>query len=146
MPSAAAFATGCGVNVEMNHAYLDLRQNPVLARDYGKVAIEHCGMTFDHLGTSASTDFGNVTYEIPSLHPRYAIPCEPNGGNHTPLFTRAAQTKEAHIATMKVTKGLALTGFRVLSDSFFYEEVKAAFEVDKARAHSRPDNGASFEQ
>jgi hypothetical protein len=52
-----------------------------------------------------------------------AIPTEPNGGNHTPEFAVAARTQEAHDATMTTTKGLSLTGFRVLNDTGFFERV-----------------------
>jgi hypothetical protein len=53
-----------------------------------------------------------------------AIPTEPQGGNHTPAFTKAAITMAAHEATMVITKALALTGYRVLSDSDFFCKVK----------------------
>ena len=54
------------------------------------------------------------------------IPTEPDSSNHTPAFRKAAATQEAHDATMKVTKGLALTGFRVLYDRAFFEEVSSS--------------------
>jgi hypothetical protein len=54
-----------------------------------------------------------------------AIPTEPNGGNHTPQFTKSAGTKEAHEATLKVTKALAHTGFRVIADDSFFKEVRS---------------------
>ncbi|KAG6819252.1 hypothetical protein H0H93_013726 [Arthromyces matolae] len=78
---AAALATGCEVSIQMKDAYLDLRQNPVLAtpfyapytgKEYGKMSVEHCDMIFHHGGSSGSTDFGNVSYELPSLHPLYS--------------------------------------------------------------------------
>ena len=53
-----------------------------------------------------------------------AIPTEPRGGNHTPAFTKAAITVAAHEATMVITKALALTGYRVLSDPDFFCKVK----------------------
>ena len=53
-----------------------------------------------------------------------AIPTEPRGGNHTLAFAKAAITMAAHDATMVVTKALALTGYRVLSDSDFFCKVK----------------------
>jgi len=77
---------------------------------------------------SASTDFGNVSYVLPSLHPGYAIPTESNGGNHTVGFTKAAATQEAHEATLLVTKGLAHTGFRALRDDDFFKQVKGSFK------------------
>lgn len=33
-----------------------------------------------------STDQGNVTYEIPAIHPVYKIDTPPGVGNHTPGF------------------------------------------------------------
>jgi hypothetical protein len=52
-----------------------------------------------------------------------AIPTLPRGGNHTPAFAEAAASEEAHKATMTVTKGLAMTGFRVVADAAFCAEV-----------------------
>jgi len=75
----------------------------------------------------ASTDFGNVTYELPALHPAYGIPTKPGGGNHTKQFTRSARTEEAHEATMIVTKALALTGVKVIMDDGLFKEIKKAF-------------------
>jgi len=87
--------------------------------------------------SSASTDFGNVTYEIPALHPVFAIPTEPQGGNHTPAFAKAAASLEAHRAAMTVTNGLALTALRVLSDPSFFLQVKASFAASKMAKNQR---------
>lgn len=57
-----------------------------------------------------------------------AIPTVPHGANHTAEFAKAARTKEAHNATLKVSVGLALTGLRVLDDAVFYREVKKTFQ------------------
>lgn len=54
-----------------------------------------------------------------------AIPTQANGGNHTPAFTKSAASQQAHDAMMTVTKGLALTGFRLLEDAEFSKEVKS---------------------
>ncbi|KAG9050416.1 hypothetical protein FS837_005489 [Tulasnella sp. UAMH 9824] len=75
-----------------------------------------------------STDFGNVTYELPSLHPSFAIPTEPGGGNHTALFTKAAATKEAHTIALQNAKALAITGARIVIDESFMAEVKKAYD------------------
>jgi hypothetical protein len=66
---------------------------------------------------------GNVTYELPSIHPSFAIPTKPDGGNHTIGFTEAVRTEEAHEATLRVAKGLALIGFRVINDEKFFSKV-----------------------
>lgn len=52
-----------------------------------------------------------------------AIPTVLNGGNHTPAFTRAAATPQAHKACLNVSKALAATGIRVLVDDEFFVQV-----------------------
>jgi len=124
----AATATGCRLKITIGKPYYDLRQNSVLA-EYFSQQTSHClGMDIYQDPSGASTDFGNVTYEIPSLHPCFAIPTEPNGGNHTPAFAVSARSTEAHKASMSVTKGLAWTGFRVIADDQFYERVRDDFQ------------------
>ncbi|KAF8235649.1 amidohydrolase, partial [Tricholoma matsutake] len=120
---AAAHATGCKINLTLGIMYYDLRQNAVLANEFTDIVGSHYGLSTADVPVTASTDFGNVSYEMPSFHPLYAIPTEPRGGNHTIAFTRAAATQEAHDATMVVTKGLAALGFRVLHDAAFFQQV-----------------------
>jgi len=75
-----------------------------------------------------------VTYALPSLHPGFAIPTLPNGGNHTISFAEAAATEKAHYACLDVSKALAATAIRVLTDDAFFAEVRKTFEEDeKAR-------------
>ncbi|KAF9269934.1 hypothetical protein L218DRAFT_1071443 [Marasmius fiardii PR-910] len=133
---AAATATGCTLKVTVHDGTHDLRQNIGLGRDvertfkakFGRVERERWGIK------SASTDFGNVGYELPSLHPGYAIPTVSDGGNHTPMFASAAATEEAHRATLHVAEVLALTGVRVVLDNDWYQkEVRGTFEADRVR-------------
>lgn len=52
-----------------------------------------------------------------------AIPSILGGGNHTPAFTEAAATDEAHEACLDVSKALAAVGVRVLADAAFLSQV-----------------------
>ncbi|KAK0467138.1 uncharacterized protein EV420DRAFT_668556 [Desarmillaria tabescens] len=127
---AAALATACKVKIKFSSPYYELLQNSVLGKEFADKVGRNYGMvSSDRDGSSASTDFGNVSFALPALHPCYAIPTEPKGGNHTPAFTKAAATMAAHEVTMTVTKGLALTGLRALSDKAFLKAVKAEFET-----------------
>ncbi|KAF8347836.1 hypothetical protein F5887DRAFT_954361 [Amanita rubescens] len=126
---AAAHATACRMNLQFRPIYYDLNQNDVLAQAFADVVRDRYGSSSARVTSSASTDFGNVSYELPSFHPVYAIPTEPQGGNHTPAFAKAAATMEAHNATISVSKGLALTAVRVLNDVQFFGQVKAAFNT-----------------
>ncbi|KAG6827534.1 hypothetical protein H0H92_011413, partial [Tricholoma furcatifolium] len=129
---AAALATGCTVSINRKVGTLfDLRQNSVLGGEVAKITTAKYGAVDYEWGIkSASTDFGNVTYALPSLHPGFAIPSVDGGGNHTIGFTQCAATPEAHGACMDVTKALAATGVRVLIDDVFLAEVKKVYDQD----------------
>jgi amidohydrolase len=133
---ASALATGCSVEISgMKPPVCELRQNRALADTFARTFRCKTGPIDYEWGiSSASTDFGNITYALPSIHPGFSIPTESNGGNHTPAFTSAAATPEAHQACLEVCKALALTGLRVIGDDQFYAEVRATFEEDMATA------------
>ncbi|KAN0093250.1 hypothetical protein V8E55_004034, partial [Tylopilus felleus] len=138
----ASIATRCRLKMRLGGPYHDLRQNGVLGRYFLHTMSSRFGMDARQDSFGASTDFGNVTYgkyiycsqtssrrilALPSLHPVYVIPTQPNGGNHTPEFAISARSIEAHKACMKITKGLAWTGFLVLKNDTFYAEVSSFF-------------------
>ncbi|KAG1876439.1 amidohydrolase [Suillus subalutaceus] len=124
----AALATSCRLKITKNTPYYDLRQNSILAAAFSHAISQECGSVGQY-PSGASTDFGNVSYVLPSLHPAFAIPTQPNGGNHSPAFADSARTAEAHKACMITTKALACTGFRVLADKVFFMQVREAFEA-----------------
>ncbi|KAF5350281.1 hypothetical protein D9758_007803 [Tetrapyrgos nigripes] len=131
---AAALATSCEVKINSEAPYFDLNQNEALAEAFSCVMKERYGMDTSSLGTTASTDFGNISYgkslSIPlmtDIRAGLAIPTKPNGGNHTPAFAQAAATPEAHAAAMRVTRGLAQLAFRGLQDDTFYAQMKQSF-------------------
>ncbi|KAH7890783.1 amidohydrolase [Phlebopus sp. FC_14] len=124
----ASIATSCRLKLTFGKPYYDLRQNGTLAEYFSHSMSNYFGMNIQQLSSGASTDFGNVSYELPSLHPAFAIPTQPNGGNHTPAFAESARSTEAHKACMMVTKGLARTGFRVIADDTFYHQVREEYE------------------
>jgi hypothetical protein len=75
-----------------------------------------------------STDQGNVTYVVPSIHSLYDIKPPKESGNHTIGFTNVAKTEFAHNATLIASKGIALTGLDFLIDDEFAKQVKNAFD------------------
>ena len=70
----------------------------------------------------------SVSYEIPALHPAFAIPCGPGEANHTIGFTRASATPEAHTQSLNASKGISVTAWRILVDEAFSKSVKDEFE------------------
>lgn len=128
----AALATSCRFKLTEGIPYHDLRQNSVLAACFSHAVSNSFGMNIGQRGFGASTDFGNVSYALPSLHPSFAIPTVANGGNHTPAFAESARSTDAHKATMTVSKGLAWTGFRVIADDELFQQVRGAYESGPA--------------
>ncbi|PPQ77930.1 hypothetical protein CVT25_015405 [Psilocybe cyanescens] len=130
---AAALATGCEVTVTLEKgSTFDLRQNTALGGEVANIVLNKYGAIDYEWGIkSASTDFGNVTYALPALHPGFAIPTIVDGGNHTPGFEQSAATIESHYACLDVSKALAATGIRVLIDDAFFSKVQASFREDE---------------
>ncbi|KAI0046993.1 amidohydrolase [Auriscalpium vulgare] len=131
---AASMATGCKHKITLGDRYFDMRQNRVLAGDLAVTAQRQYGVptVVRDDAVPASTDFGNVSYALPAVHPTYNIPAAPGAQNHTAGFTKAARTLEAHAATMLTARMLALTAFRVLDDDVFFRDVRRVFEEDRA--------------
>ncbi|TFK31806.1 hypothetical protein BDQ12DRAFT_693512 [Crucibulum laeve] len=129
---AAALATGCEVEITVNAELSELRQNPALGGEVANIILNKYGdIDYEWGISSASTDFGDISFALPSLHPGFAIPTVKNGGNHTTEFAKSAATIEAHNATLDISKALAATGIRVLLDDKFFEDVKRTFDEAK---------------
>ncbi|XP_077490462.1 xaa-Arg dipeptidase-like [Amblyomma americanum] len=133
---AAAQATGCTMTMESGMQYKDLVHNTVLAKLYRKHG-HTLGLTFtdDDMGRvaflGAATDAGNVSHELPTLHPSFAIPS--TAGNHTRPYAQAANSPEAQAPTRRAAKLLALTALDLLTDPALLAQVKREFSERKAR-------------
>lgn len=66
---------------------------------------------------------GNICYEVPSFHGFFSVGPEiPGASPHNPEFATAAGTRSAFLLAMDCAKGMAMTGYDILSD----DEVSAA--------------------
>ncbi|KAF9450012.1 hypothetical protein P691DRAFT_811259 [Macrolepiota fuliginosa MF-IS2] len=129
---AAGLATGCEVKVDHIGQAFDLRQNKALGDEVANIILNKYGSIDYEWGIkSASTDFGTISYALPSLHPGFSIPTVPDGGNHTRDFAKSAATIAAHKQCLVVSIALAGTGLRVLTDDTFFAQVKKAYEEDE---------------
>ena len=72
---AAAAATGCQVDIrepDNQRAYINLMSSTSLAKLYAS-NLTLLGEQYEMEGPLGSTDMGNVSYIVPSIHPTYAI-------------------------------------------------------------------------
>ena len=115
---------------ESQKPYANLVQNPVLSDLYIKHA-ESLGVAFPPKSVQetlvlGSTDMGNVSHTIPSIHPSYKIIAD--AGNHTREFTKATGGLEAQHPTLVAAKSMAMTTIDVLCKPELLEKMKKTFE------------------
>ena len=122
----AAIATGCEVTIEeRTPPYSAMVQNPVLA-GLAEEAFALLGrVNQPDNGTSGSTDMGNVSWLVPSLHPK--IQLQPDVVPHTREFAAAAGSEAATKTIADGAVVLAATAARVLAEPALLAEIAAAF-------------------
>ncbi|XP_030247890.1 peptidase M20 domain-containing protein 2 [Sparus aurata] len=130
---AAAVATGCQVEISYpTHDYYDILPNTALANLYennGKAL----GIQFPEqpANFSGSTDFGNVSYEVPGIHPFFYIGTD--ALNHTEEYTEAAGAEKAQLFTLRTAKALAMTAVDVVCCPALLQQVREDFRLAKLK-------------
>lgn len=127
---AGAGAAGCELEHRFAGGYADLVTNRPLADAYQRNA-EALGRTFVDparvkVPAVGSTDMGNVSKLVPTIHPMIAI-APANVPLHTEEFAAHAVSEQADQGVIDGAKALAMTGVEVLSDESLLGEVRAAF-------------------
>jgi len=135
---AGALATGCEIDSRwLEPAYADLRSNRVLEDLYAAntAALGRPLLTpTDDVRVCGSTDMGNVSYMVPSIHPMIAV--APEGvGIHTPDFAQFAAAPAGDSAVVDGAKAMAMTVIDLWSDHAMLGRVQETFAADMA---SRP--------
>ena len=112
---AAAMATGCSVEVEFSGRSETMRHNRVLGGRY-LANLEAYGMhedpPSDNLGSS---DMGNVSQVLPTIHPTLAI-CERGVPGHSIAFREAAASPRAEEVTLIAATVAAQVAAELLMD------------------------------
>lgn len=105
---AGALATDCEITIdEHGHAFADLRQDPDLSWAYAAAAAQRGRTVPMSAEAVASTDMGNVSHVVPSIHPQ--IGYEVNGAvNHNAAFTAHGTSASADSAVLDAAFGLAM--------------------------------------
>ncbi|OAP55157.1 hypothetical protein AYL99_10857 [Fonsecaea erecta] len=127
---AAAAATGCEIKYIRAPTYKNLRVNLPLCKQYVEdmATIGEKIMVKNDESYTASTDMGNVSFEVPSFHGAFPIPTEPGVSMHHPGFAGHAATDEAHRAAIQCAKGMSMLALRVLTDPQLAEAARKDFE------------------
>ncbi|KAK2603159.1 hypothetical protein N8I77_009637 [Diaporthe amygdali] len=131
----AALATECKFEVETLNSYADVRASKKLCEAYVDAmprGTVHPSEPSDFL--AGSTDMGDVCYECPGFHGAFGIDTQVGEGNHTKGFAAVAGTDESFDRAVECGKGMALVGWRMLTDDGFAGQVFREWRVDMKHA------------
>ena len=132
---AGADATGARLELVWGDVdYLDLDTSWPLARRYQANAesLGRAFFPFDKLppGVQGSTDLGNVSHRVPSIHPMIAA-SPPNVSIHNAEFAKWAGSELGDRAVVDGAKALAMTALDFLCDPGLRSEVARAFAAGR---------------
>ena len=125
---AAAQATGCSVDVkETAPPYDNLRTNHTVAKLFVS-SVRSLGVSYPGTPTGVlcgSTDMGNVSHTVPSIHPKYSIGA---ASNHTSEFAALSNTPEAYHLTQSMGTAMALSGLEIILNPDVLAAIESEFK------------------
>lgn len=129
----AALSTGAKLNVL---AFQNQVDNLLINRKFDEVFVQSmellgCEIDREIKGGLGSTDTGNISQVVPTIHPHIKIGPE-NLVGHTTEFCTAAASEEGDEALIVAAKALAITGLTLIRDGEKLEEIKDEFFVAKS--------------
>ena len=129
---AAAMASDVSVELVARQGYRDMRNNMALARRFG-AHLASLGRrvreTDDRVG-AGSTDMGDVSHVVPSIHPWLAIVDEGEALCHQHRFAEAAGSDRGLEAALQAAKALARTAAELLSDEGLRRAVREEWRAE----------------
>lgn len=127
----AGMMTGATPRVQLGLVYLDRKDNPAMSERFGKYMTD-MGMPPDveipARGGLGSSDIGNVSQEIPAIHPYVAIASR-DIATHTDAFAKAADSDEAHRAMLVAAKAMAMLCTDIIAEPGFLDKVRRDFKT-----------------
>lgn len=128
----AALATGAKVNInffqnQVDNFYVNNKFNDLFVDVMNEIGEE---INIDAKEGAGSTDAGNVSHVVPTLHPYISIG-DKNLVGHTVEFCKAACSDKGNESVLTGSKALSLTGLRLLTDVKKLNDIKTEFEKNK---------------
>ena len=127
---AGADAAGCEMTATwQDPAYADMVDNPVMIDLFSANSASLGRNLADPAqvpGVVGSTDMGNVSYQVPSIHPMIAV-SPPNVAIHTPEFAEHARGEAGDKGVLDGAKAMAMTAADLWLDAESLALAQAAF-------------------
>lgn len=128
---ARGAAMACGVQVDLNirQGYREMKNNVALARRFGAAlaALGRNSREIDPRVGSGSTDMGDLSQAIPSIHPYLAICNEGETLCHQHAFADCACSERGFQTMLTAAKAMARTAADLLEDEKLLQDVKREF-------------------
>jgi amidohydrolase len=130
---AGALATGCKLELKWGDCdYLDLKTNWPMAKAFeknaGALGREFVAATTLPPGYAGSTDMGNVSHRVPSIHPMLSV-APPGVIIHNPEFARWAASEKGDEAVIEGAKALAMTALDLMAEPELLKSARSDFEA-----------------
>jgi metal-dependent amidase/aminoacylase/carboxypeptidase family protein len=121
-------ASDVSVEIQVRKGYRDMINNMTLARRFGAhlEALGRRPREHDDRVGAGSTDMGDVSHVVPSIHPWLAIVDQGAAVCHERPFAQAAGTDDAARIALIAAKALARTAVEFLADA----ELRAAVSAE----------------
>ena len=129
---AAALASDVEVDVVARRGYRDMRNNLTMARAFGANlgTLGRQAAESDERVGAGSTDMGDVSYVVPSIHPYLAIVDENEALCHQHAFADAAASDRGFATALDAARALARTAVELLVD----DDLRASVRDEWARS------------
>lgn len=130
----AALATGTTTSVEQTSPAYAERKNNKLIADRVANYLDQLGVQVEapsFANPAGSSDLGNVSLELPAIHPYLQI-ADRGTPSHSIAFRDAAATTRAHDAAWKMAIALAQTGADLLTNPELLREARHEFDTHGA--------------
>jgi amidohydrolase len=127
----AAMASGVELRVTVRQGYKDMRNNLTMARIFGAhlTAGGRTARETDARVGAGSTDMGDVSHVVPSIHPYLAIVGEGQAMCHEHRFTAAAASAEGTQAALAAAKAMAKTAIELLGSPALRQAIRAEWSA-----------------
>jgi metal-dependent amidase/aminoacylase/carboxypeptidase family protein len=128
---AAAMASDVTLELSARLGYRDMRNNMTMARRFGAyfAARGREAHETDARVGAGSTDMGDVSHVVPSIHPYLAIVGEGEALCHQHKFAHAAASERGLDTAVAAAKALARTAVELLIDADLRRAVRTEWEA-----------------
>ncbi len=128
---AAAMASDVEVSISVRQGYLDMKNNMTLARRFGEhlTAYGRSPKETDSSIGAGSTDMGDVSYVVPSIHPWLAIVDKGEALCHEHRFAAAARSPRGEESALVAAKAMARTALDLLGDAKLRDDLRREWEA-----------------